>query len=51
MRLRSARAIASTARVMGLRWFLLAPSATVGWPEEVVGHPTFELNGYRLYRL
>jgi hypothetical protein len=49
--LRSARAVASTARAIGLHWFLLEPSSTVEWPDELAGHPMFELDGYRLYRL
>ena len=48
-KMRNPTAIAGTARLLGLQWFLLAPGDQVGWPDELVNHPAFELNGYRVY--
>jgi len=50
MQLRDAPSVAATARELGLRWFLLNPSDTVDWPEEIANWPAFALGGYRLYR-
>ena len=49
MDLRDATAISAAAQQIGLRWFLLNPGDQLGWPAELVQHPVFELNGYRLY--
>jgi hypothetical protein len=48
--LRDPAAILATAREMGIRWFLLQAGDRVAWPEEIAGHPAFELDGWRLYR-
>ena len=50
MELRDARAVVTTARQIGLRWFLLDPGDQVAWPSPIVQRPVFELGGYRLYR-
>jgi hypothetical protein len=50
MQLRDAAAVATTARKLGLQWFLLEPSDRVQWPEAIANRPAFELGGYRLYR-
>jgi hypothetical protein len=50
MDLHNAVAIATTARKLGLRWFLLEPGSQVRWTEEIANRPAFELGGYRLYR-
>ena len=50
MELRDARAVVTTARQIGLRWFLLDPGDQVAWPNAIVQRPAFELGGYRLYR-
>jgi len=50
MALRDPARIAETARDYGLRWFLLEPSDSVAWPAELADHPTFALDGFRLYR-
>jgi hypothetical protein len=50
MQLREVAAIATTARELGLQWFLLDPSDRVAWPDELKSRPAFEMNGYRLYR-
>ena len=50
MELRDARAVVTTARQVGLRWFLLDPGDQVAWPSPIVQRPVFELGGYRLYR-
>jgi hypothetical protein len=48
--LRDPAAIATTARELGLNWFLLNPSDQVRWPEAIANRPAFEMGGYRLYR-
>jgi hypothetical protein len=50
MQLRDPAAVATTARELGLQWFLLEPSDHVQWPEAIADRPAFELGGYRLYR-
>jgi hypothetical protein len=50
MDLRDAATVAATARLIGLRWFLLDPGDQIAWPSEIAQRPVFELGGYRLYR-
>jgi hypothetical protein len=50
MDLHNAVAVATTARKLGLRWFLLEPGSQVRWTEELANQPAFEFGGYRLYR-
>jgi hypothetical protein len=48
--LRDASEIATTARRLGIRWFLLTRGDTVRWPEEIANHPAFERDGFKVYR-
>jgi len=49
MGIRQPRVIRATARVLGIRWFLLEPGSRVDWPGEIVDHPAFQSGPYRLY--
>lgn len=38
-------------RETGIRWYLIHPGDSNGWPGEFRDHPAFESNGYRVYDL
>ncbi len=48
---REPRVVAATAKVFGVRWFLLNPGDQVAWAEALASRPAFALDGYRVYRL
>jgi hypothetical protein len=39
------------ARQTGIRWYLLHPGDTVGWPADVLANPAFADGGFRVYDL
>lgn len=50
MDLREPITVAAAARNLEIRWFLLSAGDRVNWPPEIVDHPVFQADGFRLYR-
>jgi hypothetical protein len=50
MQLQDANAVIATAKTLGIRWFLLHPGTSVGWPAAMVNAPAFNSGGFRVYR-
>jgi hypothetical protein len=42
--------ITGFARRTGIKWFVAHPDDELEWPDTVTGNPSFESNGYRVYR-
>jgi hypothetical protein len=53
-RLRNASTLDELTRVnesVNIEWYLLRPESTVAWPATFLSQPSFETDGYRVYRL
>jgi hypothetical protein len=49
MQMQPESAVRAEARRLGIRWFLVRPGQPLAWPAEIVQHPAFAKDGYRVY--
>jgi len=49
MQMQDEAAVRAEAQRLGIRWFLARPGQALAWPPEIVEHPAFAKDGYRVY--
>jgi len=49
MQIQGEVAVRAEAQRLGIRWFLARPGQALAWPAEIIEHPAFAKDGYRVY--